>query len=381
MTRGNRQGNNAFLQEQYSENDDILNMNQTDLNVETMEIMIKSAGGANRVNEYYDPIASLSYQIHEYVLNGKYKEVAFILSKIWNQSNYGFNELHYNVVRDYKPNELLKEFKSVSVQKKGTSCMQMTPLHFACINPNSSVLEQLLKVNGDLAMMDMNMRKPIHFAAVCETPDNLKLLIQKGAAIGDIDRQKTTCMHLAAKAGRAENLKYLISVNKDVAVLKDRSGKSPFAYALEFNHTECVKILFETGLFKINQGLGPNRMQPLSFAAVRGNFELCKWLIEHKARIVSADKFKRCPLVMAVRNGHLKVASLLLKHGADWNQADSSGNTPLHFASAYGQRCCMKLLLDAGADINAENSWRVTPINIAMLKNHQGCVKFLLEYP
>lgn len=194
-------------------------------------------------------------------------------------------------------------------------------------------------------MMDINMRKPIHFAAVCETPDNLKLLISKGATVQDIDKQKTHCMHMAAMAGRVENLKYLLSINKDIAVLKDRFGKNAFAYAVEGMHVECIKMLFESGLYKINQGCGSHKLQPLSHAAKEGNFELCKWLIERKARLVSNDKFKRSPLVMAVRNGHLKVASLLLKHGADWTQADSSGNTPLHFAAAYGWIDCMKLLL------------------------------------
>lgn len=60
-------------------------------------------------------------------------------------------------------------------------------------------------------------------------------------------------------------------------------------------------------------------MTPLHFAASRGNFELCEFLIEKKAKINSKDKFKRSPLVMAVRNGHLNVASLLLSKGADWN--------------------------------------------------------------
>ena len=53
-------------------------------------------------------------------------------------------------------------------------------------------------------------------------------------------------------------------------------------------------------------------MSPLCYAAAHGNYELCEWLIENKARTVSADKFKRSPLVMAVRNGHLKVVTLLL---------------------------------------------------------------------
>jgi ankyrin repeat protein len=122
-------------------------------------------------------------------------------------------------------------------------------------------------------------------------------------------------------------------------------------------------------------------MQPLGWAAAKGNYELCEWLISKKARVIGTDKFKRSPLIMAVRNGHLKVASLLLQRGADWAQADSSSNTPLHFAAAYGWQDCIDLLLKAGAEINAENSWKVTPINIAMLKNHEGCVKKFLSCP
>ena len=60
-------------------------------------------------------------------------------------------------------------------------------------------------------------------------------------------------------------------------------------------------------------------MQPLGWAAASGNYELCEWLIENKARVVGFDKYKRTPLTMAVRNGHLKVASLLLRKGSDWN--------------------------------------------------------------
>jgi ankyrin repeat protein len=59
-------------------------------------------------------------------------------------------------------------------------------------------------------------------------------------------------------------------------------------------------------------------MQPLAWAAARGDYEICEWLIDSKAKVISKDKYKRSPLVLAVRNGHLKVASLLLQRGADW---------------------------------------------------------------
>ena len=120
-------------------------------------------------------------------------------------------------------------------------------------------------------------------------------------------------------------------------------------------------------------------MPPLSWAAAAGNYELCQWLIENKARTLSKDKFKRTPLMLAVANGHVKVASLLLKHGSEWNHVDSSSNSVLHYAAGFGWRECIDLLIKHGADVNAQNMWKITPITIAMLKNYQGIVKKLLE--
>lgn len=53
-------------------------------------------------------------------------------------------------------------------------------------------------------------------------------------------------------------------------------------------------------------------MTALHFAAAQGNYELCEFLLERKARVLAKDKYKRTPLIHAVKNGHVKVASLLL---------------------------------------------------------------------
>ena len=192
--------------------------------------------------------------------------------------------------------------------------------------------------------------------------------------------KKVTCLHVAAQANRAENMRFILSKRPQLLKLKDRQGFDAMAHACENQNLACIEVLLQNGA-KINGGVGKEKLTPLHYSASRGNFELCEFLIEKKAKINSKDKFKRSPLVMAVRNGHLKVASLLLSKGADWNQGDSSSNTPLHYAAAYGWQDCIDLLLKAGADINAQTSWKITPINIAMLKNHEGCVKKFLEHP
>lgn len=391
MTRGNRQGNNAFLEFEDNFNNAIQGFNdegyqeamkERQLTPELMKGLDKILGGTNSANatEFF-LTQSISEWLQFTIRVGDYKLAQYVVGALYKQTNYGFNDLHYNVLRDYKNGEKLPEFKSVSTSKKANMNLNITPLHFACINPNSDVLAQILAVNGDINMLDQEMRRPLHYAAACSSSANLELLLEKGANLTDIDNKKTTCLHTAVMARRADNVRLIVQKNEGLITMRDRSGMTAMAYACKNSDLESIKALLETGKVKVNAGLGKDRMQPLGWAAMTGNYELCEWLILNKARVIGCDKFKRTPLIMAIRNGHIKVASLLLKYGADWMQADSSGNTPLHYAAAYGWMECMDLLLKTGADINAENSWRVTPINIAMLKNHEGCVKKLLEHP
>lgn len=130
---------------------------------------------------------NMVYQIPTILQKGAYKLLEYIVKDLYKQSQYGFNELHYNVLRDYKKDQKLEEFKSVSVLKKGTQFGNVTPLHFSCINPNVEVLKQLLAVNSDINVTDTYMRRPIHYAASCEKVDHLKLLLEKGSNLADVD--------------------------------------------------------------------------------------------------------------------------------------------------------------------------------------------------
>jgi len=128
----------------------------------------------------------------------------------------------------------------------------MTPLHFACLNPNTDILDQLLQINGDFNMLDNEMRRPIHYAAVCESSSNLQYLLDKGANVGDLDMKKSTCLHTAAKAGRSDNIRLILSKNKSLVKLKDKHGHSAMSYACLNSDLESIKALVESGEVKIN---------------------------------------------------------------------------------------------------------------------------------
>ena len=101
--------------------------------------------------------------------------------------NFGFNELHLAVLTSLKVDDLPPNIKVQSIHKKANMCANLTPLHFACLNPNSNILKFLLDKGGDINAMDFNQRLPIHIAAACEMTDNLKLLIERGSNIHAID--------------------------------------------------------------------------------------------------------------------------------------------------------------------------------------------------
>jgi ankyrin repeat protein len=81
---------------------------------------------------------------------GEYEVSAYIIKDLWALTNFGFNELHYLALCPPNTGKPLSEFKSVSVVKKAQNNKNVTPLHFACINPHPEILKQLLNINSDI---------------------------------------------------------------------------------------------------------------------------------------------------------------------------------------------------------------------------------------
>lgn len=184
---------------------------------------------------------------------GQYELPIYVIKELVKHSHYGFNELHLNCLQKYKKDVKLPEFKYVSVAKKGSG--GVTPLHFACINPDVSILQQVLAVNPDFNLQDGQMRRPIHYAAACEATGPLEYLIQKGANVLDVDNRKTNCLHLAIKAKRAANVKLILAQGdgkgEQLIKMRDRSGLNAMAMACEVSDLEIIQALIKFGV-KVN---------------------------------------------------------------------------------------------------------------------------------
>jgi ankyrin repeat protein len=190
--------------------------------------------------------------LYEAVRAGNRKLAHFMISNMVKYPNFGFNQLHADVLSD---DAVLDKVLRVSVTKKANTNRDITPLHCACINPNPKFLKALMETGPELQTVDTDLKRPVHYAGACEGPEPLKLLIAAGANLTDQDNKKRNCLHYAAMNGRAENIRLILLTSPNLVSIRDRKSMTPIAYACKNGHTEAVKVLLEFKA-KLNVGAG-----------------------------------------------------------------------------------------------------------------------------
>jgi ankyrin repeat protein len=184
MTRGNRQGNNAFLQ--YEDN-----YERNPVNYITDEDFISRVLNNHSVDPHiFKEIfklqphieAHLQSYVYEAVRAGN-RQVAYeIVKNLVQHSNFGFNQLHMDVLSD---DAVLEKVLRQSVTKKANTNRDITPLHCACINPNPKYLRALLDTGAEIQTVDSDLKRPVHYAAACSGPEPLVMLIAAGGNLMD----------------------------------------------------------------------------------------------------------------------------------------------------------------------------------------------------
>jgi ankyrin repeat protein len=368
MSRGGREGNNAFLADLYMGSGHI-----------SLDSILARVGQwvtpkmydflQAHINDRSD-MNSLGYAVR----CGNLELAAHIMAARLQFGGYGFNQLHLEVLGSGP----LTPFKKVSVTKKPTENFIVAPLHCAAINPDPSYLEALLAQCDDINYPDNQQRKAIHYAAASVSGNTVKLLIDSGANANDPDRFKVSPLMIAAEFNRREAAEALLAAGA-VATAKNRQGDSAICIAAQHDSLDVLRLLLDSGVDI--ESTGTHKRTPLMCAAMMGNFECAEELISRGAKVMKRDKHRKTALLYAAKNGEYAVASLLLHHGADPNDPDSSKNSPLHYAASGCWPENIDLLLEGGADINAQNDWKLSPLLIALLKGHSGIVTKLLKKP
>ena len=123
---------------------------------------------------------------------------------------------------------------------------------------------------------------------------------------------------------------------------------------------------------------GDKGVTPLHYAAVFGNFEGFKILVDAGANVSAKESTDVTPLHWAACDPAR--VKLLVEHGADVNAKTRQGRTPLMVASSCAAaEAAVKLLIEKGADVNAvQPSSGVTAMHEAAISGGPRIVTVLL---
>jgi ankyrin repeat protein len=95
---------------------------------------------------------------------------------------------------------------------------------------------------------------------------------------------------------------------------------------------------------------------PLHEAAIYGNVEIARMLIDAGADLNLQTNGGRTPLHRAAYYGNVEIARILIDARANLDLQDEDGETPLHGAASWGEVEITRMLIDAGARKDIPNN-------------------------
>ena len=377
MSRGNKEGNNAFTHDSRNR------AQQKSLDYGEIDWMMSNNHiSLSEIEQVLSYNPEMRHQflsaIQKSILAGNAEKAEYFIAENLKKDDYTFNKFH-KLALSAKNVAQLEDIKKKNMTKQAVGVGNYSPIMCACINPNVEVLSYMIDEKPEFNSKDTQGRKPVHYAACCSSADNIKLLIKHGVDTRDIDLFKKTPLMYACEAGRHEVVEVLLGPNRSQPDAKDKYSYCAIHYAAKNGHIECIKKLVANGV-DINR-TGPSNKTSLLIAAESNDIEMTKFLLQNGAKQTAKDKFGRTALITAVMNGSYEVASILLRNGAAFDVPDKSGNHPLHYACAYGYPEMIELLMEASCDPNLANDWKLNATTVALLKNYFECVKKILDYP
>jgi serine/threonine-protein phosphatase 6 regulatory ankyrin repeat subunit B len=118
----------------------------------------------------------------------------------------------------------------------------------------------------------------------------------------------------------------------------------------------------------------------LIIAAIKGNDEAARALINKGANVNAANNNGRTPLMIATAIGHLQIVQALLSApGIDIDAKDQFGQTALIIAATKGNDEAARALINKGANVNAANNNGWTPLMSAAQHGHLTTIQILLS--
>ncbi len=236
--------------------------------------------------------------------------------------------------------------------------------------------------------MDVNARNPqfgepmLSTAALMGHTEIMTFLLEKGADINVRNGDGNTPLHAAAFLGRADAVELLLEHGVDANVRNNGGGSAIESATLDWGITQGIlafiqlevdEAVVKAGRAKVVRILTQHaKNAPTSLnlwkASAKGDISTIKKALDSGSDLSTLDsQFGINPLGWAALNGQTEAVKLLLEKGADVNGRQRDGSTSLHSAAFLGHVETVKLLLEKGADINLRKNDGMTAIDVAQV--------------
>jgi ankyrin repeat protein len=194
--------------------------------------------------------------------------------------------------------------------------------------------------------------KTLDVAVQTGNRDVVKLVQEASGGLAGAPKPGPGSLIMAVARGNLAGIELALESGVDVNA-RDEYGDTALSAAIR--NPEAVRRLLKAGanpnLFGVNDSL------PLSGAAIAGQLEVMKLLLEAGADLEGRSEGGESPtpLAYAVSGGRVEAVAVLLEAGADVNasQFESEDGSALGKAIGRGRVDMVRLLIAAGADVNA----------------------------
>ncbi|HTB14236.1 MAG TPA: ankyrin repeat domain-containing protein [Bryobacteraceae bacterium] len=191
--------------------------------------------------------------------------------------------------------------------------------------------------------------------------------------IGLIQAQAAEDFFHAIRAGDLETLRHLCANPVNV---RDRLDTTPLHYAALYGNTESVRILLEHGADP--NARNKSNATPLIYAAY--SFEKTRLLVEKGADVNAKSAGEMTPLLVAVStHGNTATVKYLIDKGADVKAVGPLGSDVLQTAALKGDTEMIRLLLKKGADARQKDMGGFSALMNAFTDTDQERVRLLLD--
>ncbi len=278
-------------------------------------------------------------------------------------------------------NEIAKLFGVKEFDSKGISSSQ--DLSGAVFTGDLTAVKQALADGADPNAQDPQSGSTLlATAALMGHTKVVALLLEHGADINGRSRDGGTALHAAAFLGRIETVKFLLEKGADANLQSNIGSTAMDGAKLDWEFTKAIISMIQievdeaevkAGRTKVIELLSkqPKNVSPshnLWKAASAGDLSAINDALGDSADLNALDsQFGITPLGWAALNGQTEAAKLLIEKGADVNARSRDGSTPLNSAAFLGRVETVKLLLEKGADTTLRSNDGTTPTDVARL--------------